>query len=491
MPTFTEPSGSVGFHAGRGGVYVHPPRPAPLLALSSELLDIILSHLDAVDLASLSATNRKLRSHATSEYHWQRCVQENVPGQKVTKTGLCASFRDLYIALELLWFLPKHKIWFCDRDLTGKMIIVRFDQRRGCIEGHQLLAVSNRATQHWPAEGQIIIHEFDPKVKLHLDKPVLRFHAREMRRDRYRGSFVDEMPMTLGYGAGMVFSNLLLARPLKPWIAEDKMAAGYPYGRVWPPPAVPARHRVSGARPGRASVDLSSHDRPWSKRQVSDQTFRIRQWFELAGSPIPAGMLGQWTVAGYMQGSMGATATHLADEVSTYSTIDAELYTPTETKPWRGIWVGDYSGHGCEFLLINQPDDEPVSDRELGLWRGERETDEAWQKRQRDARIFRGRLEAIKLTGDPNVPRGEFTFVAEDLGPDGLVGTASDAPFLEARGARVVRCKGHVAGMGFVDDKYMESKLLLISHDRLAQYWVEFGHISFFQRVQLDKLLVP
>lgn len=37
----------------------------------------------------------------------------------------------------------------------------------------------------------------------------------------------------------------------------------------------------------------------------------------------------------------------------------------------------------------------------------------------------------------------------------------------------------------------MESQLLLISPNRLAQYWFSFGHISFFERVDLDKFLVP
>lgn len=40
-------------------------------------------------------------------------------------------------------------------------------------------------------------------------------------------------------------------------------------------------------------------------------------------------------------------------------------------------------------------------------------------------------------------------------------------------------------------DKYIESQLLLISHNRLAQYWVGFGHISFFERVNIDNLLAP
>jgi hypothetical protein len=32
----------------------------------------------------------------------------------------------------------------------------------------------------------------------------------------------------------------------------------------------------------------------------------------------------------------------------------------------------------------------------------------------------------------------------------------------------------------------MTSQLILISHDRLAQYWETFGHVSFYQRVKID-----
>lgn len=35
----------------------------------------------------------------------------------------------------------------------------------------------------------------------------------------------------------------------------------------------------------------------------------------------------------------------------------------------------------------------------------------------------------------------------------------------------------------------MPSQLILISHDRVAQYWEDFGHISFYQRVDIGELL--
>lgn len=138
---------------------------------------------------------------------------------------------------------------------------------------------------------------------------------------------------------------------------------------------------------------------------------------------------------------------HFAEEVVTYSTLDPVLYTPTAEKPWRGIWVGDYSGHGCEFLLINQLEVEGEED-EKPLTKLEGETEAAFEERFLNERVYRGRLEAVKLTGDANVPRGEYTFVADDLGEDGFIGIAQEPPF---QGARVVKSKGHIAHLGFIN----------------------------------------
>ncbi|KAF2452357.1 hypothetical protein BDY21DRAFT_359516 [Lineolata rhizophorae] len=98
---------------------------------------------------------------------------------------------------------------------------------------------------------------------------------------------------------------------------------------------------------------------------------------------------------------------------------------------------------------------------------------------------YQGRLEAVKLTGDPNVPRGEYTWIAPDIGRGGLIRTATEEPF---NGARIVKCAGHIAARDFRDDKYIPSQLIMVSHNHLAQYWEEFGHISFLRRVDLDEV---
>ena len=71
-----------------------------------------------------------------------------------------------------------------------------------------------------------------------------------------------------------------------------------------------------------------------------------------------------------------------------YSCYQVPTYRPIllilgPSRPYQGLWVGDYSTHGCEFLLFLQR--TPT------------------------------RLEVLKITGDHNVPRGEFTFVVPNL----------------------------------------------------------------------------
>lgn len=510
-----------------------PPQAAsPLFRLPREILHQVLSWLDAQELATASLVCRGMSAFTSSDLHWRRCVQRNVPGIAIKTSGPCTNYRELYAAHEDVWFLPKYKLWFADQDLTGRLILARYDQQRGCIEGYQLLASSkNTVFAHWPENPRVIIHEFDAEVKLHLDKPILHFPLqrkdviRRLANHPDKNRFAHEIPMTLGR-KNTTFNNFSFVRPLESSEADRKLAMEYPYDHVWPPPSVPARHYVSGAGSGQGMITpLTDRDKPTSRAEVSDQAFRIRQWVQLGGFPDlgPNADTAEALelVIRQMQGGNGASmGINLGENIVTYSTLDPALYTPTKTKPWRGIWVGDYSGHGCEFLLINQPDDPPATNEELGVFRKPDESESEWEQRQLDAQIYRGRLEAIKLTGDPNIPRGEYTFLSDDIGPAGYVGIGNPGDIFE--GAHIVKSKGHVAATGFLrgkhyytqplsavfevercsknpdtdevaglPDKYIESRLILISPNKIAQYWVEFGHISYFERVEIDPFLDP
>ncbi|KAI1122487.1 hypothetical protein F5Y10DRAFT_271050 [Nemania abortiva] len=455
-----------------------------LLELPTELIDTIISYLTPLEIVGLSLVCRKLLGHATDDIHWHRHVLSSLPGNKIKSPYPCKTWRELFVAHHQYWFLTKYKVWFCDRSLTGQVVIARYDERRGCIEGYRLLAIRSRdGSEPWAAKPDVHIHYFEPNLTLHLDKPILQFNVDSLEnlmrislsspdsRTRATRRFFPEHPMRYSHGSDPRFSTFVLAKPLEERDLARHMDDHYPYGLVWPPPTVPATHRVLG-HPADIAGGLS-HDqitssiwRPSNRSEVSNLTFRIRQWMELGLPTI-----------GF----------HIGEEIVTYSTLDPALYTPTPERPWRGIWVGDYSMHGCEFLLINQPDVEEEGYKEP-LVRLESESDEEFHARFLSEKVYRGRLEAIKLTGDPNVPRGEYTFLADDLGADGFVCNAQEPPF---QGARVVKSRGHVAEIGFITDRYIDSQLILVSHNRLAQYWVEYGHISFFERVDIDRFLVP
>ncbi|KAM0424237.1 hypothetical protein ACHAPT_010609 [Fusarium lateritium] len=476
-----------------------------LLDLPAELIDTILSHLSPWDLTVVSATCHYLRKHALSDVLWHPLVQENVPCVTLTSPGPCNSYHELYVAHDRLWFLPRHKIWFCDRDLTGRLMLVRYDHRRGCIEGYQLLAGRGRPLyQEWLGHTDVVVHDFEPKVKLHLDRPILQFHANvETDVSRFfsrpnANRHSDEIPIALDDRLDGMFSNFMLARELELDDAKEKLAGRFPYEMVWPTPAIPSDHHVSG-QPNFLDTGapiVGPPIRPTRRSQVSEKAFHIRQWMEMAGGVTrlgrAAGLTGIVNVLRELHPAAvgGLPGMHVGEELVTYSTLDPKLYMPTPLKPWRGIWVGDYNTHGCEFLLIHQPDDDIdaalLRDEALGLVRSEMESDREWEKRRAVARTHRGRLEAIKLTGDPNVPRGEPSFIVEDLGPGGFVGEATDTRF---SGSRIVHSKGHISNTGFTSSKYVESQLILISHDRLAQHWIGFGHVSFFERVDIDRFL--
>lgn len=57
--------------------------------------------------------------------------------------------------------------------------------------------------------------------------------------------------------------------------------------------------------------------------------------------------------------------------------------TVAPDKPYQGLWIGEYSTHGVEMLLFLQR--------------------------------IPTMLEVIKVQGDSNVPRGEYSFVFPDL----------------------------------------------------------------------------
>ena len=481
-------------------------------------------------------------------------MQDNVPGLRVTSPYPCASFRELFWAHHPRWFLPKYKIWFSDSGLPGRLVVARYDQRRGCIEGYQLVANKKSSSFHtWQAGHEVIIPAFDPDVKLHLDQPILRLPAHphsdayefrsvgsiraiHLRRgingvfgaydgmasgssEHQDGSHLqNEIPMELG-AMDEMRHTFMYARRLSPDEAIECYVPNFPYGDLWPPYQISTSQRVLGFGLHLATPQTPLYC-PSTWQDLSDRAFRIRKWLELritqrdrilpatrpsiANSPpmdlaepsqtiLPAAQNGPTLPTPQTTHSFDPPSTseqhapitataaaaeaathhsplndtfdntlaldidlpqplgiHIGEDVSTYATLDPALYTPTPNKPYRGIWVGDYSSHGCEFLLITQPDEEDDDDRRGGSSCSE-SSSLPRNHILEDEYPLRGSLRAVKLTGDANVPRGEYSFIVDDLGERGVVEVAKEEPFV---GVTVVRSRGHVASAGFVNGEF-------------------------------------
>lgn len=422
---------------------------APLLQLPSEILHIICCCLPYQSLVSLSRTCQQLRAVARKDSLWETLLRPHIPPKDFPHDPYPSpSYRELFITHHPYWFVPRNKLWISDEPHTGKVMIARYDPRRGCIEGYRLLADRTPSVgMVWAYKPSVVIHNFKPKVHLWLDDPVIKIPHDVAPINARQGWLKAEIRMTVGPQRRHTSASFSLCRNIPERLQDKSMI-------LWPPRTIPNMPRVRAA-----SVDnfKGSGHKPQTSDEISQTTFRLRHW-------------SQFSIG------MSQYGVRVGEQVSTWTTLDPALYTPTPEKPYQGIFVGDYAGHGCEFLLVMQtekaPDPPQQSHTSLISQTTQQDSeegssDEGWEdlgqteatssrNEYKDDGIHHGAIEAVKLTGDPNIPRGEHTFIADDIGPAGLIRIANERPF---SGARVVRSRGHVAARGFVNG---EIALLLI-----------------------------
>lgn len=332
--------------------------------------------------------------------------------------------------------------------MTGQVILAGYDPRRGCIEAYRLVA--ERGDIHdevWEWNNRVSIRRFNPKVALLLDNPTVKLHQgwhKTFNRDEQGTTTRWQWEMVMNTGGGeSIRSSIELCR------ATDQTLQPLSTG-LWPPESLPPSGRVRNKSKPRKRMDM-----PRSLAEVSDSTFRLRKWLDFQAAGV----------------------SRVSENTMMFSTIAEECYTPTKQKPWQGIWVGDYAGHGCEFLMVlqsavdpNQPlirtsggssqppiatssileaggssenlaiNESPSAAESLEDEKTSLPLDEPTEPPE-DGSCW-GRLEAIKLTGDVNVPRGQYSWIAEDIGPKGLIRIGDEQMF---KGARIVRSLGHIA----------------------------------------------
>jgi len=70
------------------------------------------------------------------------------------------------------------------------------------------------------------------------------------------------------------------------------------------------------------------------------------------------------------------------------------------------------------------------------------------------------RLEAIKLTGDPNVPRGKHTFIIDDLTPSSAIRVAPESE-TEWPGASIYGGRGQIAMDQFGPSQFIDVEIVI------------------------------
>ncbi|KAK9239878.1 hypothetical protein V1525DRAFT_397024 [Lipomyces kononenkoae] len=200
----------------------------------------------------------------------------------------------------------------------------------------------------------------------------------------------------------------------------------YPQMNLWPPQLIPAEDRTRNESPTGFRGHVLHH------KDASTNLFRLRRWISFMNADSHGVIMGE--------------------RVETIARLRPDLYTSNPEFPYRGLWIGDYESHGGEFILFHQP--------------------------------TKNRLEAIKLTGDPNVPRAEYSFVVDDLSHTERVCAEPEWP-----GARVVAAQGHTAALNFTNNAFSPTQLILISDDLVAHYWINLSRIKKFRRVNIEDLI--
>ena len=322
---------------------------------------------------------------------------------------------------------------------TGYILLSTYNLETGAIDLTNIIATRLGGNHRedsipWSRDESISVATFDPQVSL-WTSPLLSFdntvpdpNDNEIKPSMQERSF---------------YCSLLRASAVPP-------EAQVPSKKYWPPPHIPAAQRT----------DSSCEDKP-SRADAIDSAFHIRKWIMFGGMPVP----------GVVMSSNG-----IDSQVETFATINEEHYTPDKDHPYRGIWVGDYSTHGCEFILFHQ--ETPT------------------------------KLKAVKITGDLNVPCGEITFVVDDLRAVIRIADEKEWP-----GAKVISAKGQIARQLFQDSKknpspsssstildllrkklirettageLVDVEMICISLDEIALLWHFSSRICWFRRVDIE-----
>ncbi|RPA97363.1 hypothetical protein L873DRAFT_1691259 [Choiromyces venosus 120613-1] len=393
----------------------------------NEVLQLVFQNLDDVSLARSSAVCSHWRElidpsdPSTPDYLWARqasSLRLKSPTPYTRFRGLYASLRDH------LWL--HGKMWMGNRSWTGYILLSTYNSRTGAIDLTTILATRSGGNNKenivpWSRDESISVAIFDPQVSLWV-VPLLSFD-----KDTVLDPSDNEMkpPTQVRH----VYRSLFRASAVPPELQISSK-------RYWPPPHIPAVERAEDVL---SCIKDSLENKPLPAEAI-DSVFRIRKWVVFGGAPVP---------------SVVMSRNGIDDEVETFAAIREEHYTPDEEHPYRGVWVGDYSIHGCEFILFHQ--ETPT------------------------------KLKAVKITGDILCACGEITFIVDDLRAVIRIADEREWP-----GAKVIAAKGQIASHQYQSSRMINAEMICVGPSEIALLWhfPQFtSYINRFRRVDIQSFI--
>lgn len=321
----------------------------------------VLSFLSCFDLARLSGTSTRMHEICATPSLWAPFVRLFRLPPSYPQRLLVATLH------EHIWLRPR--LWWSDRSSSGHLVASTFDPTSNTIALRSILTPHIHSNiSYWSRDPSVRI--FTPTIKVcRWREPVITLGP-DVHPDPHTGQIHEYSQ------GGTLTTRIFRVSPLPP--AAPPGSAG-----VWPPRCVPSdvdRCRCGGLR--------GEPSQPSSLLEASTDLFQLRREFLFGMAP-------------------------LRGELETFSAIPEAWYTPTASRPYRGIFVGEVVNCGYQTVMFLQPTDT--------------------------------RIEAVKLTGGPNatggpdIPRGEFLFVVGDLRDTVRIADEAEWP-----GAHVIRAAARV-----------------------------------------------